>query len=138
MAAKTKNVAGTTPAAEKPKLGIFDTEIPDNVTRRNTPVLVNHADVAVGATISGEIIAVLDSPTSTIKGSLLHLRHASGQEYTFPATGSVRTALAPGKALDETKAALAKEIGKTVYIKRLADKAGGKQTYLFDVYTTAK
>lgn len=135
---KKGNSPAAAPAAEKPKLDIFDTTMPTNAVRRNTPVLVNHADVAIGAIISGEIVAVLDSPTSTIKGSLLHLRHASGQEYTFPATGSVRTALAPGKSLDETKAALSKEIGKTVYIKRLADKPGGKQTYLFDVSTVGK
>lgn len=109
--------------------------------RRNMPAMIKPADVPVGAMISGKIIAIVDSPVSTIKGKLLHLQHQSGQEFTFPCTGVIRNALAPGKKEKELDAALEKEIGKTIYAKRLPNKTSQqykKDMFMFDVFTSDK
>jgi hypothetical protein len=115
--------------------------LPAGLKRRNMPTMITPGNVPVGAVISGEIVDIVDSPVSTIKGKLLHLRHESGQEYTFPCTGVIRNALAPGKKDDEADAALRKEIGKKFYAQRLADKPNTKYKktmYMFDVYTSDK
>lgn len=115
--------------------------IPQNLKRRNMPTMILPADVPINSVISGEIMAIVDSPVSTIKGKLLHLKHESGQEFTFPCTGVIRNALAPGKKDDEADKALAKEIGKLFYAQRLADKPNKqykKNMYMFDVYTSDK
>lgn len=110
--------------------------------RRNMPPMIKPGDVPVGAAISGEIVAVLESPVSTVKGYLLHLRHQTGQEFTFPCTGVIRQALAPGKKEgDELVKALEKEIGKILFAKRLPDKMSAKYKkpmFVFDVYTGKK
>lgn len=117
--------------------------------RRNMPQMFKPSDVPIGGIVSGEIIKVVDSPVTTVKGMLLWLRHESGQEYTFPCTGVIRNALAPGKKEGkELTDALDKEVGKMFYAKRLenkpskynADLAGKvkKEMFMFDVFTSNK
>lgn len=107
--------------------------------RRNLPQMVKPGEVPLGGIVSGEIVRVVDSPVSTVKGKLLWLRHESGQEFLFPCTGVVRNALAPGvEAGKELQAALEKEIGKTFIAKRLPSKTSNKykkEMYMFDVFT---
>lgn len=115
--------------------------LPAGLKRRNMPTMILPADVPFNSVISGEIIAIVDSPVATIKGKLLHLKHASGQEFTFPCTGVIRNALAPGKKDKEADEALKKEVGKMFYAQRLADKPNKqykKNMYMFDVYTSDK
>jgi len=135
MSAKTKNTVEKSVTL----LGIFSDEIPDTASRRNTPVIVLHDTIPIGKTVSGEIVAILDSPVSTIKGKLLHLRHASGQEYALPCTGGVRAALVPGKKGKDYDTQLAKEIGKNLFVTRLPNKLGAKKIIcLFDISTADK
>jgi len=132
MAEKKKTEA---PAA-MPALFASDVDL-DKMKRRNLPTLVKHSSVPVGGIVSGEIIQVIDSPVTTVKGKLLWLRHKSGTEFTFPCTGVVRSALAPGLDGKEYDAALDKEIGKNFFAKRTETGGTGKQIG-FDVYTNAK
>jgi len=122
-------------------VGSLTTEtIPDKLVRRNLPPFLKPGEIGIGITVSGEIIAVVDSPSTTVKGKLLHLRHSSGTEFTFPCTGSIRNALAPGKKDDELEKSLQQEIGKTIYLTRMADKLSEKykkNMFIFDVRTTA-
>lgn len=105
--------------------------------RRNLPAMIKPGDVAVGGIIEAEILGVVDSPVSTVKGKLLHLQ-AGATEFTFPATGVIRNALAPGKDGDELQAALEKYIGKIIILVRTPDKMSAKykkSMFMFDVYT---
>lgn len=132
-AAVTKQIMSLTTPAD---------QLPGNLLRRNMPPMIKPGDIPVGAAISGEIVSVVDSPVSTIKGKLLWLRHSSGQEFTFPCTGVIRNALAPGKKEgEELDKVLEKEVGKTLYAKRLPDKTSSKYKktmYMFDVFTSGK
>lgn len=104
--------------------------------RKNNPQLVKASDIPVGGGISAEILDVVDSPVSTIKGKLLWLKAANGSEFTFPCIGDIRAALAPGKSGDDLTKALKAYIGKTIVAKRSSDKASGKKDIIkFDVYT---
>lgn len=106
--------------------------------RRNMPQMVKPGDVPVGSVIQAEIVDVVDSPVSTVKGKLLWLRAPNGQEFTFPCTGVIRNALAPGKDDKEVKEVLEKLKGKTLVLKRTADKQSAKfkkSMFMFDVFT---
>lgn len=105
--------------------------------RQNMPAMVKPGDVAVGGVIRSKILGVVDSPVSTVKGKLLHLQTPEGTEFTFPATGVICNALAPGKKDDELQAALEKHVNKTLILVRTPDKMSGKykkSMYMFDVY----
>ena len=115
------------------------------VERRNAPAMLKPGDIPVWTPenpvlLQAEIIKIMDSPNSTIKGKLLWLRAPSGHEFTFPCTGVVRNALAPGVKADdkELTTALEKEIGKTLFLKRTPDKTSAKykkNMFMFDVFT---
>lgn len=122
--------------------------MPDDakLKRRNLPKLVKPDEVPVDGVVSGEIVAICKSPSSVVKGLVLHLRHASGQEFTFPCTGTIRQALAPGFKNDDAGLMdqLKLEVGKQFFAKRLADglttKYGAatdapKRMFVFDVFT---
>ena len=109
-------------------------------TRRNLPQMVKPGEIPVGGVVTAEIIAVVDSPVSTVKGKLLHLRNEAGKEFTFPATGTIRNALAPGKTEDgdELQKALEKFVGKLIVLERAEDKMSAKYKktmFMFNVYT---
>lgn len=106
--------------------------------RRNLPQTVNHADVPVSQAITGEIIKVIDSPVTTIKGKLLWLRHENGTEFIFPCTGVIRMAFARGVKTDKLAAHLQKEVGKIFIAKRGPDNIGKKNVLAFDVFTADK
>ncbi len=115
--------------------------------RRNMPRMVLPDTVPIEGAVSGEIIAILNSPTTTVKGKLLHLKHASGEEFCFPVTGAVRQALAPGVKGDDEKsekellAILNKEVGKMFIAIRREDgqsKTYKKRMFVFDVFTSDK
>lgn len=115
--------------------------LPTHVKRRNMPQLIVPDTIPVGGIVSGTIMDIVDSPVSTVKGKLLHLKHESGVEFTFPCTGVIRNALAPGKSGPELEAALKKEIGKVLYAQRQPDKTSAKYKktmFMFDVYTSDK
>jgi hypothetical protein len=118
--------------------------------RRNMAQLIKPGDVPVDGVVSGIIEAVVDSPVSTVKGKLFHLSLVSfdeknkptktGVEITFPITGSIRQAIAPGKSDEkELNAALEKEVGNLLILKRCPSKQSGKykkEMFIFDVYTS--
>lgn len=111
--------------------------------RRNLPQMIKPSEVPVGGAIMGEIIKIVDSPVTTVKGKLLWLKHESDQEFLFPCTGVIRSALAPGIERDSEKlqTVLEKEIGKIFIAKAQGtkpSKQGGRDMFMFDVYTTAK
>lgn len=104
-------------------------------TRKNVPQILKPGDMPVGGGFQAEIVSVVDSPVSTVKGKLLWLKTTAGQEFTFPLTGDVRNSLAPGKEGDELEKALKPLIGKTLIVKRAADKAGTeKKIVKLDVF----
>ena len=125
---------------------IFSSEVVDEkkVVRRNLPPLVKPNDVPVGSVVSGEIVKVVNSQVSTVKGKLLWLRHESGTEFLFPVTGTIRSALVPGIGTDDgpqLQAELEKEIGNTFIAKRLENKMSDKykkSMFMFDVFTSSK
>ncbi len=109
--------------------------------RRNMAQLIKPGDVPVDSAITGTILAVVNSPTTAIKGKLFHIKNAKGVEFTFPVTGSIRQAIAPGIGDDDKELvpALEKEIGSTIVIKRCPSKISGKfkkEMFIFDVLTT--
>jgi hypothetical protein len=117
------------------------------VERRNAPNMLKPGDVPMWTPenpviLVAEIIKVLDSPTSTIKGKLLWLRTKQGHEFTFPCTGQIRNALAPGVKDDDAKLrdTLEKEIGKIIYLKRVPGKMSkfNNEMFGFEVYTSKK
>jgi translation elongation factor EF-G len=157
MAAKKETVkestAVTQPGPSSAMVALFQApaNMPDvsKLKRRSLPKLVKPDEVPVGGVVSGEILDVCKSPSSTVKGLVLHLRHASGQEFTFPATGTIRQALAPGTKNDDDKLMdiLKKEVGKAFFAKRLEDGTttkysgkgeGPKRMFQFDVFTSEK
>lgn len=112
-----------------------------NAERRNLPQMVKPGEVPLDGIVSGEILKIVDSPVSTVKGKLLWLRHESGSEFLFPCTGTIRAALASGIPAEngkELQAALEKEIGKIFIAKRMPSKTSAKykkEMFMFDVYT---
>jgi len=143
MAKPEKKTEETTAVARPVPPGIsaliVKGDMGSKMVRRNAPPMVKPSDVPIGSAISGEIVAILESPVSTVKGKLLWLRHESGAEYTFPCTGVIRNALAPGCEAEKLEAALKKEIGKQFVAKRLDDKQSAKYKkamFMFDVFTS--
>lgn len=122
--------------------------------RLNAPRLLKPDQVPVWTkenpvTLQGEIVRILPSPNSTIKGFVLWLMTPGGVELTFPCTGVVRSALAPGAKIDDTNgttlkestaalaAALEKHVGKTLFLKRTANQMNAKfkkDMFMFDVF----
>jgi len=142
MAKQTKMAAeAAANATPSTALAIFQTggEVDmSKMKRRNMPQMVKPADVPIDSVITAEIVDIVDSPVSTVKGKLLWLRAPNGQEFTFPCTGVIRNALAPGKEDKEVKEALDKLKGKTLVLKRTADKQSAKfkkNMFMFDVFT---
>lgn len=136
MAKKASEQAATTSAATN---SIFQASLEvdtNKFQRKNVPQILKAGDMPVGGGFQAEIVSVVDSPVSTIKGKLLWLKTANGQEFTFPLTGDVRNSLAPGKEGEELDKALKPFIGKTLVVKRAADKAGSeKKIVKLDVFT---
>lgn len=112
--------------------------------RLNFPVMLKPADFPLDAVLQGEIVKIVDSPVTTIKGKLLWLKLAGDKEITFPCTGVVRSALAPGIDADDKKglqAALDKHIGKVLTLKRSLDgrsKKYDRNVFMFDVFLSDK
>ena len=122
--------------------------------RLNLPRLLKPDQVPVWTkenpvTLQGKIHKVVWSPNSTIKGFVLWLITPGGAEITFPCTGVVRSALAPGMKIDDSnarsveeskaslQAALEKHVGKTLFLKRTANQMNSKykkDMFMFDVF----
>ena len=145
MAKKVKDqnpAVEVSPVAAGPSKVMLALLAPSNtakLVRRNMPAMVKPGEVPIGSAISGVIKGVVNSPVSTVKGKLLWIQHESGVEFTFPATGVIRNALAPGvDGEKELTAALEKFVGKTIVAKRLDDKTSAKYKkamFMFDVFT---
>lgn len=116
----------------------------NKLERRNLPPMFKPGDVPIGGLVSGKIVKFVNSPVSTIKGKLIWLEHETGKEFTFPCTGVIRSALAPGVTAngDALDKALEKEVGKMFYALRLDDSVSfkydkaGKKMFVFDVRTS--
>lgn len=112
------------------------------LVRRNIPMMIKPDSVPIGGAVTGEIIAIVKSPVSTVKGMLIWIKHESGTEFTFPCTGVIRNALCPGVTGEkEVEAALNKEVGKKFVALRQENKPNDKykkDMFMFDVFTTAK
>ena len=111
------------------------------IERRNLPPMTKPGDCPIGGVLIGEIIRLVNSPTTAVKGKLLWLRLENGAEITFPLTGTIRSALAPGREGDEIETAIEKEVGKILVLKRLEDKQSDKykkSMFMFDVFTMSK
>jgi hypothetical protein len=108
--------------------------------RRNQPRMYKPEEVPIGGAVVAVIVKNVPSPVSTVKGRLLWLRHENGEEFTFPCTGVIRNALAPGVDNEkELVAALDKFNGKVLVAKRTPDKISGKYKkamFMFDVFTS--
>ncbi len=115
---------------------LFTTVDTSALKKRSQPRLITHSAVPAGKSVSGKIIAVIESPVSTVKGMLLHVQHANGEEFTFPCTGTVRSALAPGR-FDGDNAALLKVLEKEIGKQFVATRLTGDKI-VFDVYTATK
>lgn len=119
--------------------------------RRNMPQMVKPDAVPVGGTVTAVIVDIVKSPVSTIKGMLLWLHliifspdgkkmFKTGKEITFPCTGVIRNALAPG--VDGEKdllAALSKHKGKLLCATRTDDKLNTKfkkNMFMYDCFTS--
>jgi len=137
-------------------------ELLDSMQRMNMPRMVkavdrNGVNIPVGGIVSGIIVDVIKSPKKDIKGSLLWLHlvefdgnkkpKATGVEITFPATGSIRQALAPdAEGKDEEKENSARVImqklkGHLLVCKRQTDGVArefNKEMTLWDVYVSDK
>lgn len=147
----TPAVEAATPAPASAKgpspamLALFQApaeSLPDltKAERLTLPTMYKPNDIPVGGVIQGKIIKFVKSPVTTVKGTLVWLRHPSGVEFTFPVTGVIRSALASGiEADDKAKLLeqLATHVGKTLVAKRLDNKLSvkyNKDTFMFDVY----
>jgi hypothetical protein len=139
------NAATTTATGPSPAmLAMFAARVDVNkksMKRLNLPQLIKPDYIPVGGQISGKILAILDSPVSTIKGKLLHLETKAG-EFCFPVTGAIRSALAPGVKDDDIKLRekLEKYVGQYLYAERGMNKPSkfGRDLFTFEVYTSDK
>jgi len=93
------------------------------------------ANIPEGGIMSAIIVDAVDSPVSTVQGALLWLHlvkrsdspdaawEKTGTEITFPATGVIRSALAPGvEGREQRLKALSKWKGHLLMVQRLTDK----------------
>lgn len=133
----TKTVTAETPTPGsmldmfKPVAG--EADISAKLERRNLPPIIKLEQVPIGSAVQGTILKVVDSPTTETGGQLLWLTY-KGTEFTFPATGSIRSALAPGIKDDaKVEAKLKTEIGNYFYAKRLPNKPSKKTLMVFEV-----
>lgn len=126
----------------------------EKMERLNLPRLLKPDQVPVWTQenpviLQGELVRVCPSPNSTIRGFVLWLKTPSGTELTFPCTGVVRSALAPGVKIDDTNEtteekttkalydALQKYVGKTLFFKRtesVMNKTYQRDMFMFDVW----
>lgn len=122
--------------------------------RLNLPRLLKPEQVPVWSretpvTLQATIHKVVKSPNSTIKGFVLWLITPSGLEITFPCTGVIRSALAPGIKVDDSndaafekttaklEQALNAHVGKTLFLKRTSNQMNSKykkEMFMFDVF----
>jgi len=131
---------------------LFDGEaIPDDekaIERLNLPTMLKPDQVPVWSAenpkvLRALVVKIVDSPKSDIKGKLLWLRLKNGTEITFPCTGVIRNALAPGiKADDDAKLtpALEKFVGETLIFRRTPNRPSKykKAMFMFDVLRVNK
>lgn len=130
----------------------------DTLKRRNLPQMVKAVDangaenIPVGGVVAGIIVDVVKSPVSTVKGSLIWLHlvkfddkgnpEKTGVEITFPATGVIRNAIAPGIDGEENaRKEMLKLKGYLFVAQRQPDKMNSKfrkNMSMWDVRTSEK
>lgn len=161
FARESAEAAGADAGPSSTMLALFQGKpvgILDGMKRRNLPQMIkaveqDHTNIPVGGTVAGVIIDVCKSPVSTVKGSLLWLHlvkfddkgekaEKTSVEITFPATGVIRNALAPGVDGEENARKVMLELKGHLFIAvRQANKANkqyGKEMTMWDVRTSAK
>lgn len=106
--------------------------------RLNLPPMYKPDQIPVGGILSGEIVKFVDSPVTTIKGKLIWLKLANGQEITFPLTGVIRQTIAPAKEDSAEYDKLLKDcIGKMLICVRRENKISStykKEMYMWDIF----
>lgn len=112
------------------------------VKKLTLPPMILPGQLPVGAEIVAEIIDAVKSPVSTVKGKLFVLKSIPGdQEYCFPATGVLRSALLGSDSKDDDKDSLPKLQafkGQILLLKKLPSKSnkhGGRDVHMFEVAT---
>ena len=139
MAKKNAEKLEMIPAGEnKNALAIFgENKSAEGFERLNLPVMFKPSEWPIGQTAVCEVVKIVDSPVSTVKGKLLWLKSAAnGQEFTFPCTGTIRNALAAGLEGDKLDSKLNSYVGKTIALTREPDKTSAKykkNMFMFDV-----
>ena len=140
FAAETENKLAMVPAhglavAAPNALFTLASELPKNLKKLTLPPMIKPETVPMGSVVSGVIVGLAASISGRAdmrESKLIHLRHASGEEFLFPLTGVIKRAIGGNDGVT-------KNIGKQLFLKRTADgeteKYGGKKkVYMFDVY----
>ncbi len=123
----------------------------DKLVKLNLPSLLKPSTIPVGATISGQVVRLIQNFTGDKKmkkSCVLELYHPrTDRSFLFPLTGTVRKAFlqyleVEGEDDDENQVTKLKSgkdglVGKTVFITRREDgqakKYGGNKMFNFDV-----
>jgi hypothetical protein len=95
--------------------GLIVTELPAGLVKISRPALVKPEMLPIGGMLSGKIISVAGPMSDKVSkdSQLLHLKNGE-TEFYFPLTGTIKQDF---KGLGGAEA----NLGKTVWIKRLAD-----------------
>lgn len=146
FAKESEALAVTNPGPSAAMVALFQSgnsgNVMDTLVRKNMPQMIKAVDggkenIPVGGVISGVLVDVVKSPVSTIKGSLLWLHlvkfddggnpEKTGVEITFPATGVIRSALAPGQeGEDAARKEMLKLKGHLFVAQRMPNKMNSK------------
>lgn len=128
----------TTEQTAATSVDIFSTDVDvDKLQRRSIPQIIKPETCPVGKAITGEIVDAMPSPTTSVKGNLLLIKHENGSEFMLPVMGTIRTALVGTKTEDEVLPALKKEIGNKIVCRRVASNStGARSKAVFEVFTS--
>lgn len=123
----------------------------DKLIKLNLPSLLKPASIPIGATISGQVVKLIQNFTGDKKmkkSCVLEIHHPrTDRNFLFPLTGTVRKAFLPylevkGEDDDENQTTVLRPgkdglVGKTIFLTRREDgqakKYGGNKMFNFDV-----
>jgi hypothetical protein len=89
--------------------------VPDGFTRIGIPDVLPIREMQAGVMVTGVVIAEVESPVAEYNTKLLHLRHASGQEFCFPLGTVLEGKIKSLGGFDKIK-------GKEIAIKKTGEK----------------
>lgn len=153
---KKETSTALVPSSTAREFTLFRQEAPKDLTagmvRKNMPQLVTPLQVPVGSSLVAILTGVFPSPRSDIKGYLLGMlvltvdengKETDNMEISFPCTGSIRQALAPGMKDDNAgllKALEAYKGFKIVLFRQpnTINRNFKKEQFIFDVHLSPK